>query len=1252
MSNRKSKIISLLLAASMLTATMSTASASWTDEISSDRVYTTQFDTADELMAYDAELNIRIAEEGFVLLKNNGALPLAASERSVTVLGSEADTISTGGSGSGSQSHPGDAMGSDYASEDPSTLFDSLEAVGIKANPRIRERYLTVNPAEIDSDAFGSLYTENGHYMVEADDGVVEYDGRYYNPVTDGTGSLDGVDDNYMIYDDAAIIVLVREGSEGADNPSHNVGGHSDVTDHYLSLSDSERELIAYAKYHFDKIIVVLNAASVMEVGALEDDEDIDAIIWAGQAGWNGIMALGEILVGDVNPSGHVVDFWMRDFETDPTWYNFANYTAASYAVNGEWTTDLIASGNQTPQMGKDVTSEYTNTEYCSDYAEGIFVGYRYYETVAEELGDEGEDWYRSVTTYPFGHGLSYTTFSQSIEAVEGNLGDADGKICVTVKVTNTGDVAGKEVVQLYSTPPYYEGEIDKSSVNLVNFAKTDELKPGESEIVTLTIAVKDLASFDYNDANGNDFYGYELEEGNYILSIRTNSHDVIEQVTMTADEALYWDEDGNPDTPNNVLSQDLDSEWGQFNTLSYTWTESGEEHYLHRDMLVEDGEVSDLTELSWLVTDDNMFIDEAFAVLNGRYQVYSYEDFDDIKTSEVETDYENVWVRTEDDIPDTWTQGAGTLNENGMYDITIQDMKGVDYDDEMWDEFINQLTWDEIAAITANSNDGSYHTSSLDSIGLKAVVDEDGPGQLRKAGDWAWCCAAVVAATWNEDLAYANGVAVGNATMLGHVNGWYGPGVNIHRSPLSGRNFEYYSQDGVHGGKIAAAVIRGAVDMGCHVYVKHAFLNDQETNRENSSTFATEQAIREIYAKVFEICAKEGGANGFMTSFNKIGLENSANYALNQQIYRNEWGFEGYNVTDMYFPTTCGWMGNTLVRGNTMPLGSYTNSDVGDGTGLDGVWDAENNMVTVPVYDESTGTASSSERMDSPTLWYWTRDLAKNILFLQINMNGQDGLYASMIRVNDNLNAKQNAAMSEGANLLSDSSRAELAEVFGATGYSVAVDRLPAGMELISDVAGHCDGTVAGIPAVNGVFDITLTVTGNNGMSYISETVNVSVEVADFDEILTEGIVLDNVSAKVGDEYSGTVSASAITFTADNYLENAEASEENNGKYTGVITYSANGLPDGLTIDPTTGVISGVPTQTGTYPVQVNAHYEKIVEIQIAGGPGGGPGGPGGGEPGGPGGGPGGPGGPQPQISYSVGEETLSSIYRFVVSD
>ncbi|MBP5253858.1 MAG: glycoside hydrolase family 3 C-terminal domain-containing protein, partial [Lachnospiraceae bacterium] len=707
--NHVSRIVALVLAFALVIGGMTTtAFAAWTD-IDPDRKYTAQFDTLQELAEYEERLNVQIGQESFILLKNeNETLPLESYERYVTVLGTAADTPSTGG-GSGALSRPyNNNAAVSGVKQSASLIYDALELAGIKYNPRTKTRYLTVNPEPIGGSGMGGgLYREGGHYMEEVEDGDydVEFGGRYFKAIKDG--SLAGADDNYGIYGDAAIVFLSRSGSEGADNFAHSVQGHKDQTEHYSTLSDSEYELLAYAKYHFDKIIVILNTPAVLEIGNIQDDDEIGAVVWVGQTGWNGIEGLGAMLVGDVDFSGRTVDFWMRDMKTDPTYYNFGNYSQALYAMNGEYElrdgSNVVVSNddNTVLMLGDPGNKTYSTREHAIDYAEGIFMGYRYYETVAAELtaaGEDGEAWYQEVTLYPFGYGLSYTTFEQEIVDVEGDINDKDGELTVSVKVTNTGDFAGKEVVQLYSTAPYFEGEIDKPEVALVQFEKTGLLKPGKSQIVKLTFAVKDLANFDYNDANANDYCGYELEEGDYKLSIRANSHVELDAVTLTCTEAGQWDEDGNPETPNNIFSQDLDTEWGAFNTNAYFWTESEEDHYLHRDMLLDYYE--DLTQLSWLLTDDNYFKDEAFNILYERQYFNSYMDHDNKMTQEVETDYVNAWTKTKEDIPESWTQGAGVVDEaTGMYPITLGDMIGVPFDDPLWDEFLNQLTWEELTA-------------------------------------------------------------------------------------------------------------------------------------------------------------------------------------------------------------------------------------------------------------------------------------------------------------------------------------------------------------------------------------------------------------------------------------------------------------------------------------------------------------------------------------------------------------------------
>jgi len=1229
MKKHVSKLVSMALAAAMVIGGMPTtaALAAW-DDIDADRKYTAQFDNLQDLAEYEEQLNVQIGQESFVLLKNEGeTLPLQAWEKNVTVLGTAADTPSTGG-GSGALSQPyRNNPAVEGVSTRASLIYDALELAGINYNPRMRERYLTVNPVSIGGGGMGGgLYREGGHYMEEVEEGAeydAEFGGRYFKAIKDG--SMAGADDNFSVYGDAAIVFLSRSGSEGADNFAHSVQGHKDQTEHYSTLSDSEYELLAYAKYNFDKIIVVLNTPAVLEIGAIEDDPEIGAVVWVGQTGWNGIEGLGKMLTGEVDFSGRLVDFWMRDMKTDPTYYNFGNYSQALYAQTGEYTlsdgtNNIISNGSNTVLMlGDPANATYSNREHAIDYTEGIFMGYRYYETVAADLtaaGADGEAWYQDVTLYPFGYGLSYTTYEQEIVGVEGDINDPNGELTVTVKVTNTGNYAGKDVVQLYSTAPYFEGEIDKPEVALVQFEKTGMLKPGKSEEVKLTFAVKDLANFDYNDANANDYCGYELEPGDYKLSIRNNSHDELDAVTLTCETAGQWDEDGNPDTPNNIFSQDLDTEWGAFNTNAYFWTESEEDHYLHRYMLLDYYE--DLTQLTWLATDDNYFKDEAFNVLFNRQYFNSYMDNDNKLTQEVETDYVNAWTKTKEDIPENWTQGAGVIDEaTGMYPITLADMTGVAFDDPKWDEFLNQLTWEEL---TASEMQGGYKTIGVPSVGRYQVADPDGPAQ--HGGAWSFCADVNVASTWSKELAYKYGEACGNEAMLvtnnnGQINGWYAPASDLQRNPLAGRNFEYFSQDGVQGGYMSGYVCLGYTDMGGHVYLKHSFLNDQETNRSGGVTFVTEQALREIYAKIFEIGAKVGKANGFMNAFNLIGVSSSANFAVGHQLYIEEWGFMGYSVTDFYSngANGTGWSAGVMARGNTMPLGNGTAPDPRTRTGYDGFFDAEKNMVMAYSYDANAqDLLSETEVEEAPTQWYWVRDNAKRMMFTQANLNGQKaGYYSYMLDVKTDL-FKQNVEVNE--NLLTDASLEALAKVFGAVGYTVSANGLPKGITMAAD------GTVSGTPLENGEKAISVSIVGKNGLGYISDSKNFTLAVADFDEELNEGVVLDVVSATIGEEYAGQITASAVEFTAENSDENAKANADFVGKYNKKIRYSATGLPAGLTVDAATGAITGTPEEVGTFCAIVTAGYEKI--NQTAGSSG--------------------------RVNYNVGVENFSSVYRFVV--
>jgi len=1018
-----------------------------------------EYGSFDEILHAEEELNLELAAEGFVLLKNEGnALPLAQRSK-VTLLGKNAYSIQDGGGGSGAASRPGNASKhiGDFVSKSVITFEQGIEDEFV------------INPEAKAAQTAAGANAENGTYMTiaESGNGDVTLGANKYSVKADN--DLAAVESSYTEYGEAVIINIMRSGSEFSDNKVHEVDNHADKNEHYQTLNDSERQLLAYAKYQkaqgkFKKIIVSINSPSPMEIADIQEDAAFDAILWIGTTGWNGAEMIGDVLAGKVNPSGRLVDIWMKDITTDPTYYNFATYEGATHEITGgeSWDhTKLTApeslsvrgggggkSSVSAPSLKFDEEAENAPSGAAVSYSEGIFMGYRYYETVAEDLNAAkagvGETWYNNNVIYPFGYGLSYTSFTQKIKSVTGDLTNANGEITVTVTVTNTGKVAGKDVVELYSTPPYTAGGIDKAAVNLVDFAKTGMIAAGKSQDVALTIAVKDLASFDYNDKNNNQFCGYEVEAGDYVLSVRSDSHKVLDSKTLNRTGAsLTWDEDGNPATPNNIFSQESGA-WEMYNTSASHWTKSGTDHDLHRGNLLnaEKNAPSDLKELVWLVgaENDNLFTAEAG-------NVFAYKNmtaaFDNKNAVTFEDDYDgNLWVKTAKDM-EGLTQGTGVADEaTGLYPLTVASVEGKDYDDPAWDALLNQLTWAELVSFVSA---GSYQNVAIPSIGKVKVTDQDGPGQLKANGinGWFWAGETVIAATWNVELAEEQGKLVGNEEIWNSGAGWYGPAMNIHRTPLSGRNFEYYSQDGVQGGKIAAAVVGGCVEVGGKVYIKHAFLNDQETARMNGlATFCNEQAIREIYAKPFELAIKEGKANGIMSSFNNIGLQSSASYALNVQLYTNEWGYRGATVTDFYNGgLNTGWTGAAMVRGLQFPLGNASGANK-----IDGTWDAEKNAVVL-----TDGTTSYTQ-------WYWTRETAKRLLFTYVN----SAAYANGF-INDLVNVQTEVTGTVGTAInVVVVDPAYITEFFGNRNFTITCDNLPKGLSLNAST-----GVLSGTPVL-----------------------------------------------------------------------------------------------------------------------------------------------------------------------------------------
>lgn len=967
------------------------------------------------------ELNEEVASEGIILMKNeNNTLPFViekdeeeteteavyapgsvqtaeeeeADGPKVTVFGTHSASLYTGGAGV-----TGSAEGLPYPTK---TIYDSLKAAGISYNKAVAAKYpetsTPTDPSDIDEN-FGQ----------------------------EGAADFSDVEDTYAEYGDAAFVVISRNGSENADTDA----AVDPVTGkHALELTDSETQLLDYVKGHFDKVIVLLNVADTMEVGDLQNDPDVDAILWIGLPGTTGIMALGEVLTGEVNPSGRTVDVWASDFTKDPTYANFGDYDYSASEPIGVPVTEF--SGKQ-----KGVKAV--------EYEESIYVGYRYYETRGYEASKEGstDDFsYEESVTYPFGYGLSYTSFDWEITDTSIENGASLGKddtIEVTVKVTNTGDYAGKDVVELYYTAPYTAGGIEKSYVVLGAYGKTSELAPGESEELTLSLKARDMSSYDYNDANQNGSSVYELEAGTYEIKLQSDSHTVKDDCVLTynVDETMIYDTD---DTTGATIE----------NKFTY---------------LNEDGSVDEYDP----ETDGDSYY---YNSLNSAMTLMSRADFaGTFPQSPTEEEYANAgylrsYTHTYDEtdesselwnvdsVPESWSQIAeDTADEDRTVTITYADMKGVALDDPKWDEFLNQLKFSELVSTV---EPGSYGTAALDVIGKVGTNYGDGLACMfsqnlsTESGRGTQICnEVVIAATWNTELVEELGEIQGETLLQLNMNGCYAPALNTHRSPFGGRNFEYYSEDPYISGTIASAFTKGVQSKGVTVFLKHFALNDQETNREKLCTYASEQAIREIYLKAFEKPVKDG-ANGIMVSMNAIGtVYVMNNYQLITGILCNEWGFHGIITTDAQSEETQ----NTFFRvGITAPICFGTAQY--DGTYRDG-----------KVYI----TTDDGTEIESPNAYYYIRTAAQKTLYTEVNASA--GLYALDLGYEGRtLDATAGATIDSSVAAQTTASNIS----YDSVTYSVAKDStLPEGLSL--DENGRLTGSVA--ESGTYTFDVVMTV-------------------------------------------------------------------------------------------------------------------------------------------------------------------------------
>lgn len=817
---------------------------------------------SEETIAQSKETIKKIGEEGITLVKNEGLLPLSSDVTSLNVFGWDSTNPVFGGTGSAG-SHSEGAVG----------ILQSLQDAGFETNESLSKMYTDYydqRPVISMSAQDWSLpepamnhYTEE--LMAEAKD-----------------------------FSDTAVIVIGRPGGEGADLPTDmnavikgtynqglatsnapanwrymnatytNNGSYDDFEEgeSYLELSVTEEQLVEKVCSEFDDVIVIINANNTMELGWVDDYEEIKSVLLAPGAGSTGFAALGEILNGSVNPSGRTADTYVKDL-------------LATHYINNIGNLPYMNADDLKAQALAADASYKGNVSFVN-YVEGIYVGYKFYETAAEE----GLIDYEKSVQYPFGYGLSYTEFEKTMA----NFKDNGDTISFDVEVKNTGDVAGKDVVEIYYTPPYTNGGIEKASVNLVEFEKTELLEPGKSQTLSFEIAKEDMASYDSSQIKV-EGGGYILEAGDYVISVRSDSHTVVAEEKFTVDKDIDYSKEGrstDETTPVNVFE---DYTRGTFVELSRadgfknagaSWQRPTEEQYTMTDELKA-------------------------AVEANTFGIYD------------STKYDNP----EDEMP---TLGA----DNGL---TLFDLKGVDYEDEKWDKLLDQLSFEDMATMI---NVGGWQTAEIDSVGKVATSDCDGPAGLNnfvtKTYGTPYPCEVLLAQTWNKQLAYEVGESMGQEFADVKNYGWYGPAMNTHRSAFAGRNFEYYSEDGVLAGYLAMNQVNGAATKGVYPYIKHFAVNDQECNREAFLlTFASEQAIREIYLKPFELCIKgfEGQAMACMSAYNWLGsVPACANSDLLQTILRDEWGFRGMVISD--YDGSYGYMisENCVRNGNDLMLG------------------------------------------------------------------------------------------------------------------------------------------------------------------------------------------------------------------------------------------------------------------------------------------------------------------------------------------
>lgn len=773
----------------------------------------TKYTLSDATVSKANELAKDVQSEAVTLLKNDDSnLPL--SGKKVNVFGWGSTNPVYGGTGSGS-------MSKQYKTV---SLLDGMKQAGLKTNTELSKLYTDYRKDRPEVGMFAQDWT------------LPEVPAKQYS---------DKLVSDAKDFSDEAVVVLTRVGGEGADLPTdmkakgitykNNSKDYDDFQkgESFLQLSKTERDMIDLVTSNFKKVTLVYNGANTFQFDFLNDYPQIQSVVWCPPAGQTGFSALGEVLAGETNPSGKTSDTFLKDLTKSVSYNNFGKF---------EYTNMADKAAKYKGFTGDDVTA----IPGFVNYSEGIYVGYKFYETAS----DEGLINYDDTVAFPFGYGLSYTSFDQKLDSVKYK----GGKVTVTATVTNTGDKAGKDVVEVYYNPPYTDGGIEKASKNLVAFEKTKKLEPGASQTVKIEFDDDDMASYDQKDAKA-----YVLEQGDYDISIQSDSHHVIDHQKVTVKDTVTYNSDSNTHNGDAVAAT---------NEFDYA---AGDVTYLSRA-----GHFANYAKATAAPTNFSMS-DEAKAEFtnNSNYDPKKYDN-------------------DSDEMP---TTGA----KNGL---NLYQMYGKDYDDADWDKLLDQLTFDDMDNLIAN---GGYGTQAVKSVGKIQLTDADGPASLNNnftgVGSIGFPASTAFACTWNKDLAKQFGEMIGDMAHDMHVAGWYAPAMNIHRNAFSGRTFEYFSEDSLLSGVMASSEISGAKSKGVYSFMKHFALNDQETKRtEMLCTWTNEQAMREIYLKPFEMSVKEGGAQAVMSSFNYIGNTYAgADSALLQTVLRGEWGFKGFVLTDYF---------------------------------------------------------------------------------------------------------------------------------------------------------------------------------------------------------------------------------------------------------------------------------------------------------------------------------------------------------------